>query len=94
MWLAMGSLTMLSLDSNVKRRIWFICDELPSLHKLPLLGETIAEVRKFGGCFLLGMQSFAQLEKVYGLVRFLIYSIRGFSSEARVVKWRVLCHVS
>lgn len=66
MWLAMGSLTMLSLDSNVKRRIWFICDELPSLHKLPLLGETIAEVRKFGGCFLLGMQSFAQLEKVYG----------------------------
>jgi type IV conjugative transfer system coupling protein TraD len=66
MWLAMGSLTMLSLDPNVKRRIWFICDELPSLHKLPLLGETIAEVRKFGGCFLLGMQSFAQLEKVYG----------------------------
>lgn len=66
MWLAMASLTMLSLDGNVKRRIWFICDELPSLHKLPLLGETIAEVRKFGGCFLLGMQSFAQLEKVYG----------------------------
>ena len=30
------------------------------------MGETIAEVRKFGGCFLLGMQSFAQLTKVYG----------------------------
>lgn len=28
--------------------------------------KTIAEVRKFGGCFLLGMQSFAQLTKVYG----------------------------
>lgn len=66
MWLAMASLTMLSLDVNTKRRVWVICDELPSLHKLPLLGETIAEVRKFGGCFLLGMQSFAQLEKVYG----------------------------
>ncbi len=66
MWLAMASLTLLSLTPNPDRRIWFICDELPSLHKLPLLGETIAEVRKFGGCFLLGMQSFHQLTKVYG----------------------------
>lgn len=66
MWLAMASLTMLSLTPDPNRRIWVICDELPSLHKLPLLGETIAEVRKFGGCFLLGMQSFSQLEKVYG----------------------------
>ncbi|MCW8419977.1 MULTISPECIES: type IV conjugative transfer system coupling protein TraD [Fluoribacter] len=66
MWLAQASLTLLSLTPNPERRVWFICDELPSLHKLPLLGETIAEVRKFGGCFLLGMQSFAQLTKVYG----------------------------
>jgi type IV conjugative transfer system coupling protein TraD len=66
MWIAMASLTLLSLTEDSNRRIWFICDELPSLHKLPLLGETIAEVRKFGGCFLLGMQSFSQLEKVYG----------------------------
>ncbi|HHW4982469.1 TPA: type IV conjugative transfer system coupling protein TraD [Legionella anisa] len=66
MWLAQASLALLSLTPNRNRRIWFICDELPSLHKLPLLGETIAEVRKFGGCFLLGMQSFSQLTKVYG----------------------------
>lgn len=66
MWIAMASLTLLSLTEDANRRIWFICDELPSLHKLPLLGETIAEVRKFGGCFLLGMQSFSQLVKVYG----------------------------
>ena len=66
MWLAMASITMLSLPESRERRIWFICDELPSLHKLPMLGETIAEVRKFGGCFMLGMQSFAQLGKVYG----------------------------
>lgn len=66
MWLAMASLTLLSLPEDRTRRIWFICDELPSLHKLPLLGETIAEVRKFGGCFLLGMQSYSQLTKVYG----------------------------
>ncbi len=66
MWIAMASMALLSLPEDSNRRIWFICDELPSLHKLPLLGEIIAEVRKFGGCFLLGMQSFAQLEKVYG----------------------------
>lgn len=66
MWFAMASITMLSLPENRERRIWFICDELPSLHKLPQLPETIAEARKFGGCFVLGMQSYAQLEKVYG----------------------------
>ena len=66
MWLSMASIALLSLKENFHRRIWFICDELPSLHKLPQLGETIAEVRKFGGCFILGMQSFSQLQKVYG----------------------------
>ena len=66
MWLSMASITLLSLEENYDRRIWFICDELPTLHKLPQLGESIAEVRKFGGCFVLGMQSFSQLQKVYG----------------------------
>ena len=67
MWLSMASISLLSLPENYNRRIWFVCDELPTLHKLPQLPETIAEVRKFGGCFVLGMQSFAQLEKVYGI---------------------------
>ncbi len=66
MWLSMASIILLSLEEDYDRRIWFICDELPTLHKLPQLGESIAEVRKFGGCFVLGMQSFSQLQKVYG----------------------------
>lgn len=66
MWLAMASIALLSLPPDYNRRIWFVVDELPSLHRIPQLPETIAEVRKFGGCFVLGMQSFAQLEKVYG----------------------------
>jgi type IV conjugative transfer system coupling protein TraD len=65
-WLSIASIALLSLDENFERRIWFICDELPTLHKLPQLGETIAEVRKFGGCFILGMQSISQLQKIYG----------------------------
>lgn len=66
MWLSLASIALLSLEENFERRIWFIADELPTLHKLPQLGETIAEVRKFGGCFILGMQSFSQLQKIYG----------------------------
>ncbi|NMT03375.1 type IV secretion system DNA-binding domain-containing protein, partial [Vibrio parahaemolyticus] len=46
--------------------IWVIMDEMPSLHKLPELGSIIAEVRKFGGCYLIGIQSYAQLVKTYG----------------------------
>ena len=66
MWLAIASTSILGLTENEDRRIWVIGDEIPSLHKLPELPETIAEVRKFGGCYVLGMQSVAQLRKVYG----------------------------
>lgn len=66
MWFSMATITLLALPENRDRRLWFVCDELPSLHKLPQLPESIAEARKYGGCFVLGMQSYAQLEKVYG----------------------------
>jgi type IV conjugative transfer system coupling protein TraD len=66
MWLAIASTAILGLKENPKRRIWVIMDEAPSLHKLPELAETIAEVRKFGGCYVIGVQSYAQLRKVYG----------------------------
>ncbi|CAL7962065.1 Coupling protein TraD [Gammaproteobacteria bacterium] len=66
MWFSMATIALLALPENSNRRIWFVCDELPSLHKLPQLPESIAEARKYGGCFVLGMQSYAQLEKVYG----------------------------
>lgn len=66
MWLSIASTSILGLSENYERRIWVIVDEAPSLHKLPELPETIAEVRKFGGCYVLGIQSVAQLRKVYG----------------------------
>ncbi len=66
MWLSIASTSILGLSENYARRIWVIVDEAPSLHKLPELPETIAEVRKFGGCYVLGIQSVAQLRKVYG----------------------------
>src|SRR3989338_9851833 len=64
MWLSQASLSLLSLLENRDRRIWLIIDELPSLHRLPQLPETIAEVRKFGGCFVFGIPSFPPLGKL------------------------------
>lgn len=66
MWLAIASNAILGLDADPNRRIWVIMDEMPSLHKLPELGSIIAEVRKFGGCYVVGIQSYAQLLKTYG----------------------------
>jgi len=65
MWFSMASISLLSLLRNKGSRIWFICDELPSLHQQPFLANTMAESRKFGGCFILGMQNYAQLENIY-----------------------------
>ena len=66
MWLGIAASHLLSLHENRYRRVWFFCDELPSLHKLPNLPYIIAEARKYGGCFVLGFQSYAQLEETYG----------------------------
>jgi len=66
MWLAIASNAILGLDEDEDRRIWVILDEMPTLHKLPELDAIIAEVRKFGGCYVIGIQSYAQLVKTYG----------------------------
>jgi len=66
MWLSIAADSLLSMGENRHRRVWFFYDELPSLHKLPSLPGVIAEARKFGGCFLLGFQSYPQLEEIYG----------------------------
>ncbi len=56
----------MTLDPTDRPRIWFIIDELPSLNYLPFLGSSLAEIRQFGGCFVVGYQIFSQLKDVYG----------------------------
>ncbi len=65
-WLDIAVNALLSLPENSKRRIWVILDELGSLQQLPYLTSALAEARKFGGCFVIGIQSIAQLAKTYG----------------------------
>lgn len=65
-WINIAITNVLSLDRNKDRKIWFILDELPSLHNLPSLQQGLAETRQFGGCFVLSIQSISQLRERYG----------------------------
>nr|WP_269745499.1 type IV secretion system DNA-binding domain-containing protein [Candidatus Orientia mediorientalis] len=46
--------------------MWFILDELPALQRIPSLPIALAESRKYGGCFVAGLQNIHQLEEIYG----------------------------
>ncbi len=64
-WIDTAINALMSEEPDPKRRLWFVLDELPALQKLP--SETgMAEARKYGGCFLAGVQSFPQLINTYG----------------------------
>lgn len=47
-------------------KMWFIVDELPTLNRLPFIEKSLAEIRQFGGAYVLGFQVYSQLEGVYG----------------------------
>ncbi|ENA4318214.1 type IV conjugative transfer system coupling protein TraD, partial [Salmonella enterica] len=66
MWLSIAIRGLLAMGENRNRRVWFFCDELPTLHKLPDLVEIVPEARKFGGCYVFGIQSSTQMEDIYG----------------------------
>ena len=53
-------------SSNIEDKVWFILDELPALQKVPSLETGLAEARKYGGCFVAGIQNIYQMEKIYG----------------------------
>ena len=65
-WVDIFASSVLNLSEDENRRIWLIVDELPSLHKLKSLQEMLAQSRKYGGCVVLGYQSYSQIEEIYG----------------------------
>jgi type IV conjugative transfer system coupling protein TraD len=65
-WIDTAINALMSQEPDPKRRMWFVLDELPALQKLPSLETGMAEARKYGGCFLAGVQSFPQLIHTYG----------------------------
>ncbi len=65
-WLDVAAKSILSLSQSAERRLWFFIDELPSLHRLPSLVNTLSRCRKYGGCFVGAIQDIHQLHSVYG----------------------------
>lgn len=65
-WFGLAMKAMMGLEENPTRRVWFIIDELASLNAIPALPTALAELRKYGGCVVVGFQNVSQLEELYG----------------------------
>lgn len=65
-WISVAIRGLLELTPDRDRRLWFFLDELPTLNKIKDLESLIAEGRKYGGCGVLAIQSFSQMEEIYG----------------------------
>lgn len=66
-WLDIAISAIMSLAPDRDRRLYVVIDELPTLQKLPSLSDFLARARKYGGCGVLGFQSYPQLEATYGI---------------------------
>jgi type IV conjugative transfer system coupling protein TraD len=66
-WLDIAISSIMSLEPDRDRRLYCVIDELPTLQKLPSLSDFLARARKYGGCGILGFQSYPQLEATYGI---------------------------
>ncbi|HEX7854746.1 MAG TPA: type IV secretion system DNA-binding domain-containing protein [Sphingobium sp.] len=66
-WLDIAISAIMSLGPDRNRRLYCVIDELPTLQKLPSLSDFLARARKYGGCGILGFQSYPQLEATYGI---------------------------
>jgi type IV conjugative transfer system coupling protein TraD len=67
MWLDIAISAIMSLEPDRHRRLYCVIDELPTLQRLPSLSDFLARARKYGGCGILGFQSYPQLEATYGV---------------------------
>jgi type IV conjugative transfer system coupling protein TraD len=63
-WLSLATKALMGRRDYEK--LWFFVDELASLNKLPDLPKALAEVRKYGGSFVLGLQTLSQIDEIYG----------------------------
>lgn len=93
LWLGLAMQGIQSLKPNTNKRIWLVMDELASLQRLEGLSDTVADIRKFGGCVAVGVQSITQLEFLYGhheshaITDLLNTSLYFRSPKSRVAKW-------
>jgi len=65
-WMDSAASALLSRKTDLKRRVWFVLDELPSLGKMDSVKTLLAEGREYGACGVLGAQSIAQIRDTFG----------------------------
>ncbi|MCF6768402.1 type IV conjugative transfer system coupling protein TraD [Thiotrichales bacterium 19S11-10] len=65
-WMGMAMKGIQNLPANNGKRFWVIIDEMASLNRLENFADVAADIRKFGGCIAVGIQSISQLEFIYG----------------------------
>jgi len=65
-WIDVLCTSILSLPEDQNRRLWMVIDELASLENLASLEDAATKGRKSGLRLVAGLQSTAQLDKIYG----------------------------
>ncbi|MBX9848734.1 MAG: type IV secretion system DNA-binding domain-containing protein, partial [Rhodocyclaceae bacterium] len=65
-WVDVLCTATLSLPADPGRRLWLLMDELASLGKISSLEDALTKGRKHGLCCVAGIQSTAQLDRLYG----------------------------
>jgi type IV secretory pathway TraG/TraD family ATPase VirD4 len=65
-WVDVLCTSILSLPEDEHRRLWMVVDELASLENLASLEDAATKGRKAGLRLVAGLQSTAQLDKIYG----------------------------
>ncbi|WP_186239621.1 type IV secretion system DNA-binding domain-containing protein [Burkholderia gladioli] len=66
LWCDIAIRSLLTLEPVHRERLWYFYDELPTLQKLEIMKLAVTNIRKFGGCFVIGLQDFSQLFQIYG----------------------------
>jgi len=91
-WINVAVNALMSQKPDHQRRIWFVVDEMQTLKKMHELPNHLEEIRKYGGCYVMGVQNLSKLDSIYGadLVKS-IASLVGTklilrSSDAQVAK--------
>lgn len=65
-WVDVLANAVLSLPADPERRLWLVLDELGGLGRLNSLEASLTRGRKHGLCVVAGLQSTAQLDRLYG----------------------------
>ncbi|MGI9507331.1 MAG: type IV secretion system DNA-binding domain-containing protein, partial [Geminicoccaceae bacterium] len=64
-WTNAVATALVSLPEREDRRLWFVLDELATLHELPSLPDFMQNGRKRGGCAVITLQTPSQLSVSY-----------------------------